>query len=512
MNSFSPSPSPSLSEEEILLLEENTVNPSSHLPSFFELTFLKNTRISFQQSVQSILDTLQTHVLLLLPSSSSSTTTSWFKRIFTRILDKYKMEVRFLMTLVIEYLSFLHSSCTLEESLYDLTRCKVISMKNDIPSSHVTQQQHQQQNDTSSRILQYQPLSKYDQRKAAFILSFLPYLREKLHLWYKQQEQTKQRQEQAEQQEDSSRIIIPISPPQTSPRRKRFKFHLHHFIISMFKYISFKIKQQQQQQQQQNVTRTFYSIYPWLHMTYQSIHFIYQFRYLIHQSVYTCPISHVFLQQVVIRRQQQEQEHEIIVKGGDSNHTSNSKTTNIIVSFIHNWISTTNYSTKIKKYLLILFRYSIMYGYISYWIAFILYEIRQKRRQVFVTNSSELSTTTITDSTLSTLPIPPPPQSPSLLKKYKIKDNDTTTTRTKGDDVVVVSQLLPRKKDTCPLCHRKRLHPVAVVSSGYVYCFRCIVMYIRHNGPYCPMTGVQPCGESNLIRLYEPTITMHVSK
>jgi hypothetical protein len=55
------------------------------------------------------------------------------------------------------------------------------------------------------------------------------------------------------------------------------------------------------------------------------------------------------------------------------------------------------------------------------------------------------------------------------------------------------------------LCHNKRLHPVAS-SSGYVFCFRCLVMYMRMHGPRCPVTGLF-CTESNLIRLYEPSTT-----
>ena len=79
----------------------------------------------------------------------------------------------------------------------------------------------------------------------------------------------------------------------------------------------------------------------------------------------------------------------------------------------------------------------------------------------------------------------------------------TGTTTVSGDGRIIVG--LPISKDLCPLCRRKRLHPVAISSSGYVYCFHCIVTHIRTHGKYCPLTGL-PCSEesSSLIRLYEP--------
>jgi hypothetical protein len=137
----------------------------------------------------------------------------------------------------------------------------------------------------------------------------------------------------------------------------------------------------------------------------------------------------------------------------------------------------------VKKRLSILFRLSLVYGFTSYFAAIIKYEIRQMRRRLVAQGS-----TTSSSTGESSLPIHlPPPQSPTVLVSYPS---------------------LPISKDHCPLCHNKRLHPVAS-SSGYVFCFRCLVMYMRMHGPRCPVTGLA-CTESNLIRLYEPS-TSNVS-
>ncbi|XP_058800772.1 peroxisome assembly protein 12-A [Phymastichus coffea] len=73
----------------------------------------------------------------------------------------------------------------------------------------------------------------------------------------------------------------------------------------------------------------------------------------------------------------------------------------------------------------------------------------------------------------TTLPIPPPPQIPEFAKPYK---------------------------GICPICKRPpRIH-TAVSTSGFVYCYQCILGEVRRNGK-CPVTGY-PVNDDNLIRLY----------
>jgi hypothetical protein len=55
-------------------------------------------------------------------------------------------------------------------------------------------------------------------------------------------------------------------------------------------------------------------------------------------------------------------------------------------------------------------------------------------------------------------------------------------------------------KSLCPICCKERVNACAA-SSGYVYCYMCIIEEIRRNGK-CPVTNI-PCQEKDLIKIYE---------
>ncbi|KAJ8667824.1 hypothetical protein QAD02_009487 [Eretmocerus hayati] len=74
---------------------------------------------------------------------------------------------------------------------------------------------------------------------------------------------------------------------------------------------------------------------------------------------------------------------------------------------------------------------------------------------------------------LTTLPIPPPPQIPDYAKQYK---------------------------GICPVCRKTPHIHTAVASSGFVYCYQCILLEIRKHKK-CPVTGY-PIDEDDLVRLY----------
>jgi Pex2 / Pex12 amino terminal region len=57
----------------------------------------------------------------------------------------------------------------------------------------------------------------------------------------------------------------------------------------------------------------------------------------------------------------------------------------------------------------------------------------------------------------------------------------------------------------CPLCRRLNRRKPTASSSGYVFCFACILDYIQRHRK-CPITGAR-CRESDLVRLYEPDPT-----
>lgn len=68
--------------------------------------------------------------------------------------------------------------------------------------------------------------------------------------------------------------------------------------------------------------------------------------------------------------------------------------------------------------------------------------------------------------------------------------------------------ILPPTDDTlCALCNKPRSNPCAS-SSGYVFCYMCLVTYLREGKHHqrCPITAL-PCREQDIIRLYEATET-----
>eukprot|EP00094_Tigriopus_californicus_P010714 TCALIF_10333-PA protein Name:"Similar to Pex12 Peroxisome assembly protein 12 (Mus musculus)" AED:0.36 eAED:0.36 QI:0/0/0/0.66/1/1/3/0/288 len=55
-------------------------------------------------------------------------------------------------------------------------------------------------------------------------------------------------------------------------------------------------------------------------------------------------------------------------------------------------------------------------------------------------------------------------------------------------------------KTTCPICHGPRRTETLLSISGYVFCYVCVVKYLRQHGK-CPITNF-PANEDSLIRLY----------
>ena len=88
----------------------------------------------------------------------------------------------------------------------------------------------------------------------------------------------------------------------------------------------------------------------------------------------------------------------------------------------------------------------------------------------------------VTDS--MSLPIPPPP----------IRDSNKTSDKSGFNSIMV-----------CPVCRTKRKNETLVPSSGYVFCYKCIIGHLRseEGGGSCPVTGL-PVREEDLIRIFPP--------
>eukprot|EP01105_Mastigella_eilhardi_P022564 TRINITY_DN5565_c0_g1_i1.p1 TRINITY_DN5565_c0_g1~~TRINITY_DN5565_c0_g1_i1.p1 ORF type:complete len:361 (+),score=77.03 TRINITY_DN5565_c0_g1_i1:139-1221(+) len=81
---------------------------------------------------------------------------------------------------------------------------------------------------------------------------------------------------------------------------------------------------------------------------------------------------------------------------------------------------------------------------------------------------------TVAPSRVSALPPPPPPK---LWKGVRLGD-----------------------LTHCPLCHRPRANPALLTSSGFAFCYTCILRYVRQH-QRCPLTGA-PANESQVWRLF----------
>jgi hypothetical protein len=58
----------------------------------------------------------------------------------------------------------------------------------------------------------------------------------------------------------------------------------------------------------------------------------------------------------------------------------------------------------------------------------------------------------------------------------------------------------PITSNICPICRKKKTNP-CVASSGYVFCYLCLIKFIK-DSPFCPITGI-PCNENDILRIYE---------
>lgn len=83
-----------------------------------------------------------------------------------------------------------------------------------------------------------------------------------------------------------------------------------------------------------------------------------------------------------------------------------------------------------------------------------------------------------TIKSLTTLPTPPPP--------VHLEEQEAP----------------PTPAALCPLCRRPRTNDTALATSGYVFCYRCVYMYVKANHR-CPLTGY-PSHLQQLIKLYSP--------
>lgn len=215
----------------------------------------------------------------------------------------------------------------------------------------------------------------------------------------------------------------------------------------------------------------FIYLYPFLHMSHNGIQLAYQFAFLIGKSSYF-DVSQHFLGQIVRR-----------VTLADINTAQNSQAS-AVKPFAEQIPETV--LLRIKKAAAIGVTSALLVG----WIGKFRQEMRRNRTRWIINRDAgsgfegQDRSSDMAGNSSSEVVIPPPPL-PSSGKYFQdsVKPNSD-----------------PR---LCPLCLQKRVNPAAS-SSGYVFCYKCLVVYLREKGLKCPIVGMR-CEESQIVRLYEPT-------
>ncbi len=217
--------------------------------------------------------------------------------------------------------------------------------------------------------------------------------------------------------------------------------------------------------------KSFLYIYPFLHMTKEGLNVAYNLMYMIQKSPYYDPSLHALGQ--VIRR---------------TNMHDTAKSTSLVVDSKNKQTRQQKIIEKIKGPASL----SLLGLFCIGWIGQLRQELRNRRRRFLYNIEGEQSNTNgpVTENCdswnswneerKSNIPPPLPPVSQEgNMANY------------------------PTNPSVCPLCKQKRLNPTAS-TSGFVFCFKCIALYLRENGERCPVTGMK-CQEPRLVRIYEST-------
>ncbi len=494
-----------------LLTEEYTLDPLSHQPSFLELTFVDVARNSGRvalsamwqvgvtwlegtlerlRRMERLADRLLAYSIAaartpsstnMLAAVSKSIKTTIFRiklwyyshlrrmcHVLHRSIKTFGPELQILILFAIDY-NCIHylSGSTACEMVYGLKRSKLVQ----IPASQKSSQ--------SSSNAQYKvvELTKYDKTMSAMLAALFPYCKQRCDNWYKKL---------TEQSASDQQALPPFEMSET-------RMQISHQGFDTNRQSQSNINSTPRGLTIDNFKEKVVNFYPYLHMTHELSIFLYQFAYLLGYTPYWSFSMHTL--RVMLRRmtvadvqEQQRQKQPLLQKPKTDNGERFLDTTNMTKK---NAAPPIKPLSMIKGALL----FSISYALLSGWMSHFQRELRLRRRRWIAGEESSSSSNTTADennmgSSRRKLPIPPPPMNPEVL----VDDEGNTRHIDKW---------------SCPICHEPRINPTAS-TSGYVFCYRCLIMHLRQMGERCPVTGML-CKESMVIRLFEPTATSKIA-
>ena len=492
-----------------LTLEESTIDPKSPLPSFLEIILLERASHSARNVLKSIIEALSSHIAHYLREQRARSIgrevtggiggsivfireiqrniTLIIARIISKLCNVYKLELQFILTYFIEKHVFMTSGfdAAASESLFNFKRSRVYKGNNNYTATY------QKQNETQT--IRIEPMKKSDMIKASLLLAIIPYMTEKAKEIY---EIEKERRRQQQQQQENYNY---------NNRNNRFN-HDNRHPSSSLRIMKKKIR-----------SFVFY-IYPFLHLSTEGINTAYYFAYMIGKSVYYDPCLHLLGQ--VVRRCTIEDLEEKKQNQNSNNRSSNINSDSRIgeeeksQSLIFNSDATSSSNSKSLGILKSSAATGLCVALCVGWMGQLRRELRRRRRRRLFAREEGLhnnAMNTITGTTTTNTDNHSSSSSRSEL------GSNFNRSRQDGDHITNNHNVIPpplppvitngsnvnKDPSLCPLCGQTRVNPVAS-SSGFVFCYRCITMYIRENGQKCPVTGMQ-CTESQLVRIYEST-------
>ena len=228
--------------------------------------------------------------------------------------------------------------------------------------------------------------------------------------------------------------------------------------------------------------KRFLQLYPYVHMTHEGSIFLYQFAYLLGFTPYWSLSLHglgIFLRRITVadvnQMEKQRSSGQSKRPGLPTALTSDAPQQPTFTGGAMG-VARTILKSPVRS-LIALYLLSTIF---TSWRASFMRKLRQRRRRWIAGDEDETSTSDEQNHrSKPRMPIPPPPYPAAC----------------RGEEVT--------KNWACPICKGARINPTAS-ASGYVFCYRCLILHLRQEGEYCPVTHM-PCSEQDVVRLYEST-------